>query len=118
MSIKAGSQFEGNGASPSQNKAEIKLKENAEAVKTGELRLRAVFRAAVFLNFSSQIRQNKRESLNSSYQTAYAKFVYPLHLAGGDSGNSAFLARLNLNLFHFLIIRGVSIGTCAKTGAG
>jgi hypothetical protein len=48
MSIKAGSQFEGDGASPGQNKVEIKLKKNPAAAETSEPQFRVIFRAAFF----------------------------------------------------------------------
>jgi hypothetical protein len=66
MNIKAGSQFEGNGASPGQNKVEIKLKKNPEAVKTQ--------RAAGSPNFQSR-RFFKFFLPNSSKQTETAKIV-------------------------------------------
>ena len=43
-----------------------------------------------------------------------AKLVYSLDLWEEDSGRSARWARLNRNLLHFLIIRGVSIDACVK----
>jgi hypothetical protein len=84
MSIKAGLKFEGDGASPGQNKVEIKLKKNPAAAETSEPQFRVIFRAVFFLNFSSQIRQNKRKLLKSSCETTYAKFFSPFDLGGMD----------------------------------
>jgi hypothetical protein len=86
MSIEPGSRFKVREYpwTPGQNKVEIKLKKNPEAAKTSEQQFRAVFSAAVFLNFSSQIRQNTRKSLSSSCETTYAKFVSPFDLGGRD----------------------------------